>query len=111
MEPLRAHLSPKHRLPLWRAVTLWLCVSSLLVVLAARVPRFSSGSGGWERLAPSQLTAKVLFKDLSLLPPAPSRVFVVQPNPVRLPVYIGQAPSPYLSLLDSRLCNRPPPLS
>jgi hypothetical protein len=105
-----SHLIPRpRRQTRVQCAVVWICVFSLIIVLANRVPRIRScEETSWVPSAPSQVTAKVLSKDFFvLLPPASGAISVVHsaPSPLEL-----REENPSISIcLDNRLFTRPPP--
>src|SRR6202008_3527693 len=92
------------RLSWWRSSLLWLCVLSLLVVLANRVPHFAQSEASWVASTPPHITAKGFF----LLPPPTSAIFTpLRSVPVLRTAKEARPPSPVF--LDNRLYTRPPP--
>ena len=76
--PRQVHLTTgKRRISHARTLILCLCTLSLLIVLANRVPRFSPSGmeTSWVRAVPTEITAKILAKELYLLQPAPPETF------------------------------------
>jgi hypothetical protein len=99
------------RVSVWRATVLWLCVLILLISLANRIPHFSAASGpAWVRAVPSQMTAKLLIKDLCFLQPPRPLSFVAHSS-FAIPSAAAQRHAVHVAPLDDRLGNRPPPLS
>lgn len=97
------------RLTRAQCAVVWICVFSLIVVLANRFPRIPVCQGtSWVPSAPSQITAKVLSKDLFVLPPPASGAIALvhsAPSLLELP-----EENPIVSIsLDNRLYTRPPP--
>jgi hypothetical protein len=106
LSPLMAR---PRRLTCTRFAVVWLCVFSLIVVLANRVPRIPGNEEtSWVPSAPSQMTAKVLAKDFYvLLPPASGAVTLLRSIPSPLET---REEHPVVSTsLDNRLFTRPPP--
>jgi len=87
----------------------WICVLSLILVLANRVPRIQGCEGtSWISSAPSQISARVLAKDFFVLfPPAcgSNVLLYLPPCPLEL-----REEGPLVSFsLDNRIFTRPPP--
>jgi hypothetical protein len=102
-------MSRSRRLTRAQCAVVWICVFSLIIVLANRVPRIPGcEETAWVPSAPSQMTAKVLCKDFFvLLPPASGTIALVHsaPSPLEL-----REEDPIVSIsLDNRLFTRPPP--
>ena len=102
-------LTPRpRRLTLAQCAIVWICVFALVVVLVSRFPRIPVCQvASWVPSAPSQITAKVLSKDLFVLPPACAAIKLLRsaPSPVKL-----REEHPIVSIaLDNRLFTRPPP--
>lgn len=98
----------ERHLSCWRALLLWICAFSLLVVLANRVPRFPGSELSWVPSVSSQVTVKLLAKEFFLLQPPESDIF----TPLRSILVRKRAeelnavfPAP----LDNCLYTRPPP--
>ena len=89
-------------------VVVWMCAFALIIVLANRFPRIPVCQvASWVPSAPAQTTAKVLSKDLFVLPPACGAFKLLHwaPSPVEL-----REEHPIVSIsLDNRLYTRPPP--
>jgi hypothetical protein len=105
-----SHLIPRpRRRTRVQCAVVWICVFSLIIVLANRVPRIPGcEETSWVPSAPSQMTAKVLSKDFFvLLPPASGAIALVHSAPS--PLELGEE-NPIVSMsLDNRLFTRPPP--
>jgi hypothetical protein len=101
----------ERRLPFWRGLVLCLCASSLLVVLANRVPRFPRSETSWVRCVPPQITAKLLVKGLYLLPPPASALFALERSIPAVLIAAHEARPLVPVSLDNRLYTRPPPTS
>ena len=104
--PVKSH--PSRVTYVQRAVTC-VCVLSLILVLANRVPRIPSCERTlWVPSVASQITARVVAKDFFvLLPPATGSVALLQWPPSLL---VLRERSPLASIsLDNRLFTRPPP--
>jgi hypothetical protein len=105
LSPLMAR---PRRLTCTRFAVVWLCVFSLIVVLANRVPRIPGNESCWVPSAPSQLTAKVLAKDFYvLLPPASGAITLLRSIAPRLET--REEHSIFSIPLDNCLFTRPPP--
>jgi hypothetical protein len=102
-------MSPPRRLTRAQCAVVWICVFSLIVVLANRFPRIPVCQvTSWVPSAPSQIMAKVLSKDFFVLPPPASGVItLVHSTPSQLEL---REENPIVSVsLDNRLFTRPPP--
>ncbi len=99
---------PHPRTCLTRPV-IWLCVFSLVVALANRVPRIPvGGQTSWVPSTPSQITAKVLSKEFFvLLPPLPGAIRLLRSIPS--PLEICEERHVVSIFLDNHLFTRPPP--
>jgi hypothetical protein len=101
-------MPPPRRLTRAQCAVVWICVFALIVVLANRFPRIPVCQvTSWVPSAPSQITAKVLSKDLFVPPPACGAIKLLRsvPSPVEL-----REERPIVSIsLDNRLFTRPPP--
>lgn len=97
------------RLTRAQCAVVWIFVFALVVVLANRFPRIPVCQvASWVCSAPSHITAKVLSKDLFVLPPAgaANKLLHSAPSPVKL-----REERPIVSIaLDNRLFTRPPPV-
>jgi hypothetical protein len=102
----------ERRVSVWRGAVLWLwlCVLILLISLASRIPHLSAVSGAaWVRAVPSEMTAKLLIKDLCFLQPPRPLSFVAH-SFFAIPSAAAQRHAVHLAPLDHRVYNRPPPL-
>jgi len=96
------------RLTRVQCAVVWICAFALILVLANRFPRIPICQvTSWVPSTPSHITAKVLSKDLFVLPPACGAIKLLHwaPSPVEL-----REEHPIVSIsLDNRLYTRPPP--
>ena len=92
-----------------RELVLWTCAFSLLIVLASRVPCFPrAGDTAWVRSVPPQSTAKLLVRDLYVLPlVGPGAAAPVHLVPTRF--HAKESEPVFRVFLDSCLYTRPPP--
>jgi hypothetical protein len=102
-------LIPRPRHPaLVHQVVVWVCACSLIVVLANRVPRIPGNEICWVTSAPSEMTTKLVAKDLFMLhPPAARSLSLPRSLPVRVEAHEERLI--VFASLDNRLLTRPPP--
>ena len=98
-----------HRLTCIHCVAAWICVFSLVVVLANRFQGNPLSDGtSWVPCSSSHITAKVMAKDFFVLqPPSAGRTLLPRSAPGR--VEISEERPAASVVLDNRLFTRPPP--
>lgn len=96
------------RLTRAQCAVVWICVFALIVVLANRFPRIPICQvTSWVPSTPSHITAKVLFKDLFVLPPACGAIKLLHSS--SSPVELREEHTIVSISLHNRLYTRPPP--